>query len=116
MADLNGIHHSINELQRLVGGLVQANRNAESQRRTMFEKHDQTMAELRQFGQELLALRHEHNALRHDVEEMTPHVADYRKMKQRGIGMLAAVAALAGGAGAAVARFIGIDLPGGGGD
>jgi ferric-dicitrate binding protein FerR (iron transport regulator) len=114
MTNLDSIHQSINELQRLVGGLVQANRNAESQRRTMFEKHDQTMAELRHFRQELVALRHEHNSLQEHVDEMRPDVADYRRMKQRGIGVLAAVAALAGGAGAALARFIGINLPGGG--
>lgn len=114
MTDLNGIHQSINELQRLVGGLVQANRNAEHQRRIMFEKHDQTMAELRQFGRALVALRHEHNRLDEKVARMEPPVADFKQLKQRGIGMLAAVAVLAGGVGAAVARWFGLSLTGGG--
>lgn len=117
MTDLDGIHRSINELQRLVGGLVQANENAESQRRTMFKKHDETMRELRGFGQELLTLRHEHNSLDDTVTQMRPHVADFKKMKQRAIGLMVAIATAASSTGVAVMRWLSSgppDIPTGG--
>ena len=54
------------------------------------------------------------DAVQEDVDEMKPYVDDYRKLKQRGIGVLGVVGLMGGGLGAIGAWLTGL-LGGGGG-
>lgn len=54
------------------------------------------------------------DAVQEDVADMKPYVDDYRKLKQRGIGVLGVVGLMGGGLGAIGAWLTGL-LGGGGG-
>ena len=88
----------IGQIRQDIGSLLQGMKNAENQRTTIFDKLDE-------YGKELVILRQDHNALSDKVsDEIEPVAADYKRTKQRGLGILGGIVFAAGGVSAAVTK------------
>jgi Protein of unknown function (DUF1515) len=68
----------LNAISQAIGGLQESAREAQ-------RSHDAMWSELKQMRGELVEVL----ALKRDVADMRPHVEDWRRTKQRGIGLLA---------------------------
>lgn len=87
------------QIRQDIGSLLQGMKNAENQRVTMFDKLDE-------YGKELVILRQDHNALSDKVDgHIEPAIVDYKKTKQRGLGILAGLTFAVGGVSAALTKF-----------
>jgi hypothetical protein len=75
----------LNQISQAIGSLQESARAAQ-------RSHDAMWLELKQMRSELAPIV----ALKKDVDDMKPHVEDWRRTKQRGVGMLAA-AGIGGG-------------------
>jgi ferric-dicitrate binding protein FerR (iron transport regulator) len=75
----------LNAISQAIGGLQESARQAQ-------RSHDAMWTELKQMRGELVEVL----ALKREVADMRPHVEDWKRTKQRGIGLLA-LAGLAGG-------------------
>ena len=79
------IDGELNEISRAIGSLQEAARAAQ-------RSHEAIWLELKEMRSELAVVV----ALKKDVDDMRPHVEDWRRTKQRGVGLLAA-AGIGGG-------------------
>ncbi len=75
----------LNQISQAIGSLQESARAAQ-------RSHDAMWLELKQMRSELVQIF----ALKKDVDDMKPHVDDWRRTKQRGVGLLAA-AGISGG-------------------
>ena len=75
----------LNQISQAIGGLQESARAVQ-------RSHDAMWLELKQMRSELLQIF----ALKKDVDDMKPHVDDWRRTKQRGVGLLVA-AGIGGG-------------------
>jgi hypothetical protein len=75
----------LDQISQAIGGLQESACAAQ-------RSHDAMWLELKQMRSELVQIF----ALKKDVDDMRPHVDDWRRTKQRGVGLLAA-ASIGGG-------------------
>jgi hypothetical protein len=75
----------LNQISQAIGGLQESARQAQY-------SHEALWAELKALRADLTGVL----SLKRDINDMKPHVDDWRRTKQRGVGLLAA-AGIAGG-------------------
>lgn len=93
---------TIDQISEKIGELTASMKMLRSQTKDQWED----LGELKEALAEL-------KAIKEDVAEMKPYVDDYRKLKQRGIGVLMIVGIMGSGLGAAAAWLIGLVNSGG---
>lgn len=71
--------------------------------RTARDEHTQTANTLKNITEKLDLLL----PVVKDVAEMKPHIEDYKRLKQRGLGIIAGVGLTGGGFGAALTHWLG---------
>ena len=71
----------LDQISAAIGRLQEAQENAERQRERMFEKLDSIAVQTAELP-----------ALARRIGEMEPHVEDYKRLKQRGVGVLGLIA------------------------
>ena len=90
-------------LEIQMGKLIQSAETTEK----LFDKLDKQISALTTQNQAIIDLRRDHNALSKKVkDDIEPSVKEFKKLKQRGIGILAGVSLGAAGLGASFDKII----------
>ena len=90
---------AVDEVSKTLGELVASVRSLVSQTRDQWGGIEELKAELNETNTLNRALARDVASLGAQVEKMAPHVEDYRRMKQRGITVIAMIGFLGGGLG-----------------
>lgn len=95
-----------NQVQFMLGQLVAGQKETARKIDAMFEKLD---------GMDERVVKNEGalGVVKSDVDSMKPYIEDYKKNKQRGLGLMAGIGVGGGGAGAGVATLLSKWLGGG---
>ena len=95
----------MDELSLAIGGLQQAEKSASSQRAVIFEKLDDVVTaqhELRGMHRELLRYQDEQSKT---LKTLGTDIEDYKKLKNRGIGVITFIGFMSAGGGAILGKF-----------
>ena len=100
MADLD-------EISLTLGKLLQAQQDHAKKTEGLFRVTEEIKEGQAEVKGSVATLTAAHNALKKEIDDdIKPQVEDYKKNKQRGIGILAALGVGSGGVGAALASII----------
>lgn len=90
MENGNGTQRELGVIQATLVAIQADLADAKSTRRAMYEKIDTQ-------SREIIGVKNDVAAVRHAVDEMKPSVEEFKKLKHRGLGIMAGVAVAAGG-------------------
>lgn len=93
-------------IERELGGIQEALKNITVQLTEAAQSRRGMYQEIARGRVEILELRNKVDNVQSVVDNLTPHVLDYQKMKARGWGLLVGVAGAGGGIGASLQSMI----------
>lgn len=97
----------IDEVSRLLGVLTSQNEISGQQMATLVKKFDGVQAEMRDIKEIAREAVARAERLEERLDDIEPNVEDYKKLKQRGIGVLGLIGLGSGAAGAGLREVIG---------
>lgn len=108
MADLD-------EISLTLGKLLNGQEEAVRKQEAIFRNIDEIKSSMSEVKGSVATVTAGHTALKTDVDEnLKPHIEDYKKNKQRGLGIMAGLGIGGGAGGATIANYVAKWLGGGG--
>lgn len=104
----------LDEISLTLGKLLNGQEEAVRKQEAIFRNIDEIKGAMSEIKGSVATVTAGHTALKVDVDEnVKPHIEDFKKTKQRGIGLMAGVGLGGGASGATIATLLGKWIGGG---